>query len=226
MKKLFFIRQFRFGRSMDRLLSNGFSFRSFVLGLRSIVYGLLSLVLFPIPSHAQEELRDVRPPIEVSEFPWLWVIVALVIVAVLIKLTIDWKNRPKAIIFKDPWIVAGERLDALQKQSLASKGEFKAFFTELSTIIRNYLEQRFNIRAPEMTTQEFLESMKNSTVLLEQHKEILKELLQTADMVKFARHQPDAERSVLCFDLARRLVNETKPAVSNGPAEKTKTRKF
>ncbi|MBL8013083.1 MAG: hypothetical protein JNN05_04475, partial [Candidatus Omnitrophica bacterium] len=114
------------------------------------------------------------------------------------------------------WSVADEQLSWLNKQGLSSPGEFRTYFTELSTIIRTYLEQRFEIRAPEMTTQEFLESMKDSSVLHQQHKDILKELLQTADMVKFAKHQPNGERAALCFDLARRMVNETKPAIADG----------
>ena len=71
------------------------------------------------------------------------------------------------------------------------------------------MEDRFGLRAPEQTTEEFLEAMRDSYAIERAHKDLLKEFLRHADMVKFAELTPgpaDAERAA---DSARRFIEQT-----------------
>lgn len=90
------------------------------------------------------------------------------------------------------------------------KGLFKEFFTRVADIARRYMENRFNVRAPHMSTEEFLYSLKISGHLNEDQKAALKEFLNSCDMVKFAQYAPTIKEAERNFDLARKLVEDTK----------------
>jgi hypothetical protein len=76
--------------------------------------------------------------------------------------------------------------------------------------VRRYLEDRFELRAPELTTEEFLDSVQHAPDLSRDHQALLREFLRQADLVKFAGLKPadeDVERSVAA---ARRFLEETR----------------
>ena len=76
----------------------------------------------------------------------------------------------------------------------------------------NYIENRFKLRAPEMTTEEFLDSLKQTDALTAKHKELLAEFLNLCDIVKFAKFGPSITEIEESFNSARRFVEETRPA--------------
>ena len=110
-----------------------------------------------------------------------------------------------------PWEIAYENLERLKNENLLARGLIKEYYIRLSDIVRHYLEGRFQLRAPEMTTEEFLHSLQYSTELNAQHKESLKNFLNACDMVKFAKYDPDVRESEQSFLFAKKLVDETKP---------------
>lgn len=59
----------------------------------------------------------------------------------------------------DPKKLALEELELLKKQMLIQKGFFEEFYVRLTQIVRTYIERKFNVKAPEQTTQEFLEEV-------------------------------------------------------------------
>ena len=101
-------------------------------------------------------------------------------------------------------------IQELKGQDLPGKGLIKEYYTRLSDIVRRYLENRFSFRAPEMTTEEFMENIKNSSVLVEEHKELLKEFLSHCDMVKFAKYGPTPIEMLDSFKSAESLVEQTR----------------
>ena len=111
---------------------------------------------------------------------------------------------------RSPWEIAYEQLDRLDRSSYLSEGRFKEYFSELSGIIRLYFENRFEIRAPEMTTEEFLWSLERSQELAAVHKETLKKFMTSCDIIKFAKHIPRAEEAEEGFRFARQLIEETR----------------
>ncbi len=81
---------------------------------------------------------------------------------------------------------------------------------EFSRIVRQYLEDRFAIRAPEMTTEEFLISLKTSSQLTAEQKQIVGQFLDACDQVKFARHLPTEKEVQHSFDLMKRFITQTR----------------
>ena len=95
--------------------------------------------------------------------------------------------------------------------------EIDSFFVELSAIVRWYLETRFELRAPELTTEEFLVAMSYSPDLSRDHQLVLRDFLRQADLVKFANFLPsqkdidDATATTQCF---LEETRETSPLVN------------
>ena len=94
------------------------------------------------------------------------------------------------------------------------------FYTQLSDIVRHYIEGRFGLRAPERTTEEFL----IEASLPAQHMTLLGAFLQESDLVKFARLRPSDEDRQRAFEAAEKFVRETVEQPSrlfpSGKAEK------
>lgn len=84
------------------------------------------------------------------------------------------------------------------------------FFVTLSDIVRRYLENRFALRSPELTTQEFLPLLATSPDLTGDHRELLRRFLELADLVKFAHHVPDGAAVDEAIRAAERLLVETR----------------
>lgn len=110
--------------------------------------------------------------------------------------------------------VAIARLDALSGRPVpeADAAAMDAFFVELTDIVRRYLEDRFDVRAPELTTEEFLTAASSSPDLTAEHRKFLQAFLERADMVKFAKLIPSPDDAAETLAVARRFVEETKPA--------------
>jgi hypothetical protein len=85
-----------------------------------------------------------------------------------------------------------------------------AWFVELSAIVRRYLEQRYEIRAPELTTEEFLLVATARPELTASHRRLLTTFLERCDRVKFAGYRPDAGESIASLDAARGFVEDTR----------------
>ncbi len=112
--------------------------------------------------------------------------------------------------------IALEELLRLKAMNLPEKGEVKEYYIRLSDIARRYLENRFYFRAPEMTTEEFLDSVKGSSTLSDAHRRLLEEFLSHCDMVKFAKYGPTPIEMLDSYKAAEKLVVETKPAEEEG----------
>jgi hypothetical protein len=109
----------------------------------------------------------------------------------------------------DAWAWARERLAALEAAGMPAPEHADRWWVELSAVIRTYLEQRFAIRAPELTTEEFLRVAGRSAALGTAHRELLAGFLADCDRVKFAGHHPEADESRAALAAARRFVDDT-----------------
>ena len=113
-------------------------------------------------------------------------------------------------------------LSSLARLGLAEKGAFDPYFTELSRILRRYIERRFDLHAPTLTTDEFLQQSRRSNAIRAEYVRELEKFLRLADLVKFARHAPDAEEAGRAHDTARAFVESTAPVDS--PASQPEAR--
>ncbi len=85
-----------------------------------------------------------------------------------------------------------------------------AWFVRLSSIVRTYLEHRYEIRAPELTTEEFLLVATARPELTEEHRGLLTPFLERCDRVKFAGYRPDTAESLATLSAARGFVEDTR----------------
>ena len=76
--------------------------------------------------------------------------------------------------------------------------------------MRRYLENRFNLHAPELTTEEFLDVAATSPDLSADQKSFLQGFLRSADQVKFARLVPDADTIAKAVSAAGDFLEQTK----------------
>lgn len=168
-------------------------------------------------------LRDVKGPLAYPEsLLWmlLWVILGLLVVGGVI-FWLRWrakhqKQKEEPLVVQLPWEKAIEELNKLMASGYLEAGKFHLYYAELSDIIRIYIEDRFLIRAPEMTTEEFLFSLKHSTALSPQQKNSLGQFMEAADMVKFAKYRPGIEEAKAGYDLAKIFIEETREKENDG----------
>ena len=77
-------------------------------------------------------------------------------------------------------------LDLLLKKGLPGRGLYKDFYVELTMVVRRYIERRHTVRAPNLTTDEFLRAARENPAFTPEAITELKNFLESADMVKFA----------------------------------------
>lgn len=105
--------------------------------------------------------------------------------------------------------IALSKLDALERQKLWQKGQTKRYYVELTEILREYVENRFDIPALESTTEEIMEGLDKSPVnsALSQKLQVL---LNEADLVKFAKAVPEEQTHKQRMKDAQVFVQHTK----------------
>ncbi len=173
---------------------------------------------------APTDIRDIKPPLEP---PFYWqpyyvaaaALAALIVVALAGYRVLRRRERGRAAAPPRPaHEVAIEELERLRGRRLTEHGLFKEYYSALSGIVRAYLERRFSLRAPEMTTEEFLLTTARSGSLQAAHRGLLGEFLTESDLVKFARHVPTLADSERAYTAARRFVDETvAPSAPSSP---------
>lgn len=170
------------------------------------------------------ELRDVKPPVDFPSYWWIRVSVALVIVlALVVWLIYRWmkqKNAEVKVRARDSWDIAYDQLNRLNGEQLIHHGKYQEYFFRLSDILRHYIEGRFLLKAPEMTTEEFLVCLHQSPQLNQTQKQGIQDFLTQSDLVKFAKFEPTIAQADTGFQLVKKFVDETKIAVSEAKSLK------
>ncbi len=109
-----------------------------------------------------------------------------------------------------PHEIAYRKLRELIDADLPGKGQVKEFYFRLTFIVREYIENRFRLQAPEQTTEEFLPRAAASGLLKDRHQALLEAFLTYTDLIKYAKKQPTTEDIEKNFEAARRFINETR----------------
>ncbi len=152
-----------------------------------------------VPSEAPS-LNDLRPPAPPEELPadgmrfaWIWIVCGVILLAggymILRRRRTDRKTAEPQL---SPQELANRELRALISGKL-SETDVKAFFVELTGIVRRYIERSTGVRAPEQTTEEFLREVNDNNLFPHETNARLGAFLESADLVKFAGYQPDLE---------------------------------
>jgi hypothetical protein len=158
---------------------------------------------------AEEDIRDIRGP---KAAPQSWVLPAVLaaVIIVAIGVYIAWRRRHR--VTSMPRLSLSERaLDSLEKtRPLMVPPTAREFGIAASEVIRNYIEQRFNVIATQRTTEEFLQALlQTSNATLARHRALLEDFLQRCDFVKFAGASLAVADMETLFQSARGFVLQT-----------------
>lgn len=156
---------------------------------------------------------QMRYPLTFKEiFPWIagaWLIIVLGILAVALILSRK-RNAADVAHCDDPaHIVALRRLDKFRSNAYWAPEKQKAFYSGITDALKDYIEARFGIDAPEMTTAELFDALKTDKDITTEMFAELRELFERADFVKFAKHAATDEENASALPTAVRFVTST-----------------
>jgi hypothetical protein len=109
-----------------------------------------------------------------------------------------------------PHVKALRALQRLRGAPRTTAAQVDAFYVEVSSVLRVYLEERFGLRAPELTTEEFLLGLESGDQLAREHRGELERFLTQCDLVKFAAVVPGENEHLATFALAQAFVESTR----------------
>lgn len=148
--------------------------------------------------------------------PWWWLLVVMALSAIGYEL---WRRRKRALAGPPPPppvpadIVAMEKLQKLAQTDWLAMGKIKEYYSAVSDILREYLEKGFEIRALERTTGELMRDLRKKSEITMERQAELRELLDTADLVKFAKFRPDASEATETHQSAVKFVEQTRTTI-------------
>ncbi len=160
------------------------------------------------PIDAPLTLQEVLPYI-------YWGVAILVILGLLIwYFLIRKKPEPEVVARprpkRPPHEIALKKLHELEEKKLWQQGEVKTYHSEVSEIVREYIEFRFEVPALESTTPEIVHDLTRTAVRNELQTEI-RQMLELSDLVKFAKVKPLPDEHDQSLKQAYNFVNGTKP---------------
>jgi len=174
--------------------------------------------------NAQDTIKEIAPINDIirekkvwTDYKW-WIIAAAALLLVLLALwllpkmfssrteetAVKKRKKPKP----PAHIVALQKLEKLKKEKIWKEGKVKEFQSQLTHILREYLENRYHIKALEQTTSEIINSL-NNIDMPEKYISLISEILQIADMVKFAKAKPGEDINEKFLDKTIEFVKET-----------------
>ncbi len=168
-------------------------------------------------------IRDIKGPVSIQSIikkkskMFLSVILAALLVTLTVILLVrKRKEAEKVVVPPTPaHIIAYTALKELEAKQLIEKNHIKEFYYELSNILRHYIEDRFALKAPERTTEEFLLELNNDINFPKEYRELLKKFLTESDLVKFANRAVTAENAHNAEDKTIEFIDQTKESKGN-----------
>jgi len=125
---------------------------------------------------------------------------------------IRWRSRPPPPIAPEIWAL--QALDALGTEDWFVRGEQREFYYRLNEIVRRYIELKFSLAAPDMTTQEFLAMLSRRERALPYDADRLRTFLEACDYVKYAAAEPGPDEAASVMATARAFIHATAAVVA------------
>ena len=197
---------------------------AFVVGGDTLKTEPMLLKVNTIVIEAEQDIKDIKEIIDVPFSLWDWILVNKVAIGIVILIIIlaivgwfiykRYQNRPveekEVIVPKEAAdTVALRKLEELEGKKLWQKGEIKEYHSLLSFIVREYIENRFEVRALEQTTDEIIPLIGDIPEVDKTLKSKLHQLLLLADMAKFAKQQPIASENEQAMKNAYQFIDQT-----------------
>ncbi len=177
----------------------------------------ISITVKSVLTGDNDKLADVKPPLPIPMNYRFWIIVgaaaALLALGGFFGYRIYRKRQKGEPLFRKEMIrpaheIAFEELDRLIKSDWLKQKKYKAFYSELTDILRRYLEHRFFISAMEATTAELMDALQELS-LGEENLQLAKTVCDTSDLVKFAKYIPSADETDEMIRRVRQFIENT-----------------
>ena len=190
----------------------------------------LKVSTIPVNIDKPEEFNDIKdtwdPPFVLADYYLLiyGVLFACFLICLIGYILKRLRNRQSIIPFKKqepklpPFEMAMKELDEIKQQKLWQQGRNKEYYTLLTDTLRKYMVNRFGINAMEMTSGEILELIRLESEANSSYNS-LKQILELADFVKFAKLHPLPDENELSLMNAYLFVNQTKVVEVASPEE-------
>jgi len=176
----------------------------------------------------KQGLYDIKPIISVEKTPsywWIYVLITLVVLSSIAFLIywFVWREKPLTEEEKEALIPPYDRaklaLQELDKAGYLDRNEVKSYYSDLTLIIRKYLDEKVYGKSLESTTDELIKRLEllkdgNQIDLTKDTIKNIESILKRADLVKFAKSKPDSELAKLdrnTIDLEIDHVKESLP---------------
>ena len=184
------------------------------------------------------EIEDINDELYNTPFNWAefwydvktffskfwWLILLIIVAGAIIFYVIYRKKHGKSPI---PMIkikperpaheIAFEDLERIRNEKIWSRGQVKEYHVQLTDTIRTYIDNRYGIDAEQMTTSEILDMFNAAIPIDSDDKMRLRQMLELADSVKFAKFQPLQGDNDLSLRIAFDFVEHTKEIIVNDP---------
>lgn len=181
---------------------------------------LLEVHTVPTDTSASK-LKDIKAPFD-EKFNWRWYrnyiyggIVLLVIIIATVLITRYYMKKKRRLIVEPEkpkipaHITALASLEKIREEQTWKEGHVKEYYSAISEVLRQYIEERFQFNALESTTDEIMTAFRTQVVDKES-KEKLQQVLMLSDLVKFAKMFPIESEHQFSLQNAFDFVNGTK----------------
>ncbi len=203
----------------------------YVAGRDTVYSNRVSLKVVPVKATAEDKISPLADPADPhgkSFWDWVpdwladfWWIGLIAVMAALICFEEALRRKPgvklPTIISKkpvDPWDEALDELNELKERKLWEQGQEKEYFTRLTDILRVYLQKRFGINAMEMTSRQIMQTLASDADLRDK-RVLVRQILDMADFVKFAKVRPLPDDNIAAWNNAVSFIKDTVPALSD-----------
>ncbi|HPB04757.1 MAG: hypothetical protein GXX78_09005 [Bacteroidales bacterium] len=163
--------------------------------------------------------------------PWIFgtILVAGLLFLIWYALRKRKDNQPLFAIPQKPkepaHVIALRELDRIKEEKIWQQGKTKLYYSELTTVLRQYINDRFDIQAMEQTSIETIAAFKYRRSLVDEKSfENLQRILTNADLVKFAKYEPLPDENNMALVDSYFFVNQTKIVEMTTPKEEVDDR--
>lgn len=187
---------------------------------KTVLADSLQVLVKTVPVDTSKQIMPIADIISVPDrwYDYWYYFIPVLLILLGLGLYFYFKNRkkkptqpPVPKLLKKPHEIALENLQALYDKQLWQAGENKLYYIELTDILRTYIEDRFQVSALELTTDELMYEFNKKVKKYNEPKQNLKKILLVADMVKFAKMEPQATDNEAAFLRAKQFINDTIP---------------
>ena len=212
----------------------------YVAGKDTFTSNALALKVIPVPVDSMATIHDyagvVKPntriwdylPDFIVDYWWISIIVLLCAAGIFVWMRYIKGKKAIPLVPKKkpvpPYELAMQQLNRLKSEKLCENGHEKEYYTRLTEILRIYLDKRFGINAMEMTSTQIMHHLQSNDDT-KTSAPVMKQILEMADFVKFAKVRPLPDDNQKAFNNAVTFVENTKPvepteAVNDNPQPK------